>query len=120
MKDSVKALIYWSPRVLGILFALFISIFAMDVFSEERPFLETLVALFMHLIPTFLVVIVLIAAWRREWIGAVIFIGLGLFYIVFAWGRFHISAYFAIAGPLIIMGIIFALNWKYRTEIGRH
>ncbi len=60
MKNKI---LYWTPRVLGILFAVFISIFALDVFGEYG-FPEVLVALFMHLIPTFLVVGVLLIAWK--------------------------------------------------------
>ena len=34
MNNKWKRVLYWTPRVLGILFALFISIFALDVFGE--------------------------------------------------------------------------------------
>ena len=44
--------LYWAPRILSIIFAGFISLFALDVFNEGHSFWETLLALAVHLIPT--------------------------------------------------------------------
>ena len=40
-----------------------------------------------------------------------------VFYIVAAWGRFHISAYLAISGPLFVMAGLFLANWVLRKEL---
>jgi hypothetical protein len=103
--------------VLAILFALFISVFALDVFGESLGFWGTAAALFIHLIPTFLVILVLAFAWRRELIGAAVYIFLGILYVVIAWGRVHWSAYLAISGPLFLLGLLFLLGWHYRAEL---
>jgi hypothetical protein len=50
--------------MLSILFAMFLSVFSLDVFSEANGFGETILALLMHLIPVDIVVIVLVIAWR--------------------------------------------------------
>ena len=117
MNKTTKQILFWSPRALCILFALFVSIFALDVFREGYDFWRTLLALAMHLIPTVIVVLFLIIAWRWEWIGGIVFLVLAVFYIIWAWGRFPLSVYFVISGPMIIISILFFLNWKYRTEI---
>jgi hypothetical protein len=117
MNKTTKQILFWSPRALCILFALFVSIFALDVFREGYDFGRTLLALAMHLIPTVIVVLFLIIAWRWEWIGGIVFLVLAVFYIIWAWGRFPLSVYFVISGPMIIISILFFLNWKYRTEI---
>ncbi len=117
MSHTTRLALYWTPRVLGILFAAFISLFALDVFEGGFRFPETLVALGMHLIPTLLVVITLVAAWRWTWVGAVVFFGLAVLYLVMAWGRFHWTAYAAISGPLAVMGGLFLLNWIFRAEL---
>ena len=49
--------------------------------------------------------------------GGVLFFGLGLFYMVWSWGRFHWGAYAAISGPLFLVGILFLLNWIFRKEL---
>jgi hypothetical protein len=77
MKESVKRLVFWTPRILCTLFAAFISVFALDVFGEGYGFWETVVALLMHLIPTGVILIVLAIAWRWEWVGGALFTALG-------------------------------------------
>jgi hypothetical protein len=109
--------LYWTPRILCILFAVFLSMFALDVFSENEGFWTTVLALFIHLVPTYIVVIALVVAWRREWIGAILFIGLAVFYLVMAWGRFPWVAYLSISGPLLLTGGLFLLNWRCRAEL---
>jgi hypothetical protein len=96
---------------------LFISIFALDVFGEGTGFWQTVFALFLHLIPTFIIIVTLVLAWRWEWIGAVVYSALGVLYIVMLFGRFPLSVYFVIAGPLFCVGILFLLNWMYRKKL---
>jgi len=91
--------------------------FSLDVFEQAHSVKEIAVGLFMHNIPAFVLGLVLWGAWKREWIGAVVFGGLGIFYIVMAWGKFDWTAYAMISGPLFIMSILFLLGWLYRYEI---
>lgn len=64
----------WLPRVLAIVFILFISMFALDVFGEE----QWLLALVMHLIPSFILIIITIIAWRNERVGGWLFLLAGV------------------------------------------
>ena len=117
MESSVKQLLFWTPRILCILFAVFVSLFALDVFGEGHGFWKTLLALLMHLIPTGIILIVLAITWRWEWVGGILFSALGMGYLIVSWGRFHWSAYVAISGPLFLVGILFLVNWLYRGKI---
>ena len=66
----VKRFLFWLPRVLSALFAAFISLFALDVFGAGYGFWETIWALFVHLIPTWLILAALAISWRWEcWAG---------------------------------------------------
>jgi hypothetical protein len=105
MDASIKRVFFWTPRILCILFAVFLSLFAFDVFGEGLSVGETILALLMHLVPLYIVVIVLVIAWRWEWVGAILFNALAVFYVVWAWGRFHWSAYLGISGPLVLAGL---------------
>lgn len=116
MRKSVKQALHWTPRVAGILFVLFLSLFALDVFEMNLSFWETIVGLFMHLIPSILLGIALALAWRWEWVGAVIFAGWSIFYFTSARG-FPWSVYAIIAGIPLLIGLLFLLNWIYRKEI---
>ena len=117
MQPPIRQLLFWSPRVLTILFALFLSLFALDVFEEGYGLWETVLALFMHLIPTWIVLIVLALSWRWEWIGAVLFVALALIYAYFAVGRGHPEWIAIISGPLLLIAGLFLVNWLYRKQI---
>ncbi len=116
MKTITKRLLFWTPRILCLLFAGFISIFALDVFDERHGFWNITLALLIHLIPTWLVLGVLAVAWRWEWVGAVLFTALGALYLS-TWGRFHWAAYLCISGPLLLVGALFLVNWFCRSEL---
>jgi hypothetical protein len=117
MSPVARRWLFWTPRVLTILFAVFISLFAMDVFEGHQPLGQVLLALAMHLIPTGLVLLSLAIAWRWEWVGAVLFFGLGVAYIVTVRGRAQWDWYLFIAGPLFLVGLLFLLNWRHRAEL---
>ncbi len=117
MKTPLKRLLIWTPRVLCLLFAAFISLFAADVFGEGYGFWQTILALLIHLIPTWILLAVLVLSWRREWTSGILFNVLGALYLVMFWGRFHWSAYLCISGPLFLVGTLFTLNWLYRSEL---
>ena len=117
MNTGIKHVLFWSPRVLCILFAMFLSLFALDVFNEGYGFGETIFALLIHLVPVYILVIALVIAWRWEWIGAVLFLSLSMLYLFMSWGRVHWSAYWGISGPLVLLGGLFLLNWIYRREL---
>lgn len=74
-------------------------------------------ALVMHLVPSLLVLLVLAAAWRREWIGALCFIGFALSYVISTWGRLPLSVYFAIAGPLTVGASPYLVGWFHRLRV---
>jgi hypothetical protein len=117
MKRPVKRLLFWAPRILCILFAAFVSLFALDVFGEGYGFWATILALLMHLIPTGILAVVLVISWRWEWVGGVLFTVLGALYLVMAWGKFHWSVYLTMSGPLFLVGVLFLINWLYRGEL---
>ena len=112
MNKTTKRVLYWVPRVLCILFAIFLSMFSLDVFSESYSFGETILALLIHLIPTFIIIIALVVAWRWELVGAALFIVVALSYLVLSGGESWI-----ISTPLFLVGVLFLFNWKYRVQL---
>jgi hypothetical protein len=109
-----QPLLFWTPRILCLLFAAFISLFAADVFAESLGFWRTVVALTMHLIPTAIVLIVLAIAWRWEAVGGTLLILAGLGYtMMVVKGHHPLSWILAIAGPAYLVGALFLLSWQY-------
>jgi hypothetical protein len=78
--------------------------FALDVFNEPQWYL----ALFMHLIPSFILIILTVIAWKNEKIGGFIFMAAGFAMLVFT--NFESLI---ISVPAFIIGALFAAGGYY-------
>jgi len=107
-------LLLWSPRILGILASVFIGLFALDAFSPGKSFVEALPDFLVHLIPAYLLLALVGASWRREWIGGLAFIGLAVFYALMA--KSHLDWVLMISGPLAVVGALFWWSWFRHSE----
>jgi hypothetical protein len=116
MKTPLQNFLLWAPRVAGILFILFISLFALDVFDLNLGFWGTLLALFMHLLPSILLAIAVAIAWKREWFGALAFLGWALWYLL-AFRGFDWTVYLLIAGLPALIGILFLTDWALHRRL---
>ena len=74
MKNNLKKIIL----ILSILLVVFISLFALDVFEQEN----WLLALIMHLIPTFVVILLTLISWKKELWGGILWLILGIFFMI--------------------------------------
>jgi hypothetical protein len=118
MKASIR-LFHWSPRIVCILAILFISIFAADSFAPGLTIWQQIGAFFIHLIPSIILLSLLIVAWKWEFIGAIIFmvIGLGLSPFIFmhnysmnhSVGMSSIII-LTITFPFVVVGILFIIS----------
>lgn len=122
MTNALNRALYWAPRVLSVVFLLFLSLFALDVFGESRGFWNTLLALFMHLIPVIVLAIVLALAWRWEWIGALVYASAAALYIWWASARplswsIRLNWMTVIAGPALVIALLFLVNWLKHDEL---
>jgi hypothetical protein len=116
MTTTSGRLLLWSPRILGILVSLFIGLFALDAFSQGKPFFEALPDFVVHLIPAFVLLALVGASWRWEWIGGVAFIGLAVLYAT-TMARGHLDWVLVISGPLMVVGGLFLWNWRHHGEL---
>jgi len=107
----VYKLLHWSPRLLAILFTIFISLFALDVFSEYEEIPKIILALLIHLIPTFVLLAALVIAWKWGHIGGFIFIALGFLYIIMSWGKGSVFTFIIISGPSFLVGLLFMIDY---------
>ena len=114
---KISKFIYWSPRILGLLFVLFLMMFSLDVFGEGLSVSQVIIGLFIHNIPALFLLIILIISWKYDIVGGVVFILAGLLYILmlalnprFEW--YMISWSIIIAGPAFLVGFLFILNWQ--------
>lgn len=118
--------IYWVPRILGILFVLFLGMFSLDVFdpSNNYSLTETIVAFFIHNIPSLILLIVLIVSWKYEMVGGIGFILGGIIYIAFVltaiistgFEWYYLAWILEISGIFFFVGILFLIGWKRKTK----
>jgi hypothetical protein len=116
MNKKINKFVYWTPRILSIIFLLFLAMFSLDVFEPGLSFSQILLGLFMHNIPVFALLIILCISWKHEIVGGIAFILAGLLYIttLFMNPKFegHIVYWsIIIAGPAFFIGILFLIGW---------
>jgi hypothetical protein len=100
---------------MGVLVSVFIGLFALDAFSEGKPFLDALLDFLIHLIPALGLLTLVALSWRREWIGALAFIGLAVLY-TFTMSNGRIDWILVVAGPLFGVGLLFLWAWLARRR----
>jgi len=114
-----RKIVHWTPRIICIVAILFLSLFALDSFSPDLTIWQQLKAFLIHLIPSFVLTGILIVAWKREFLGGLIFalVGLGFSPYIFIF-NYHLSgsvgqcllAVFTINFPFVLVGILFILS----------
>jgi len=102
-----------------------LALFSLDVFEPGLSAREIAIGLFMHNIPVFILLAVLLISWKREIVGGIAFILAGLLYVVmilmnvlsnsFEW--YMVSWILTIAGPAFLIGILFIINWLQKKKL---
>lgn len=116
MKERKKTVLFWAPRVISILFALFIAMFGFDVFSMGIGFPEIILAFIMDMMPAILVVVMIILAWKWELVGAIICLGLALFYIFGMNNDIDFIVFLLIPLPLFVLSVLWFLGWRQKKN----
>jgi hypothetical protein len=110
MNEQSRRWLLWAPRILAILVCLFLGVFALDA-SGLSDFA-------LHVAPTLLLLAVVAVSWRWEWVGGVVFTGLGIAYAYVSRG--HASWVLCISLPLLAVGVWYGWNWRHHRELHAH
>lgn len=111
----------WIARIIGILSVLFFALFSLDSFEEGLSLTEQLLGFAIHLIPAFLLAMILLVAWRKAiWGGilyllaaAVMLIWLIPMYIYSEMGFWtSLSNLLLLVSPIIVAGWLFIRSEK--------
>lgn len=125
MKKSIT-LFQWSAKIISILGILVVSLFALDSFDQRFTFMQQLVAFAIHLIPSFILTIVLIIAWKWPRWGGIIYVALGtvlsipIFILNYKMNHsilFSIEVLLIITFPFIISGVCFLISDNYKRKL---
>jgi len=121
MKSSLK-MIHGLPRIICILAILFISLFAFDAFEHGITIWQKIGAFLRHLIPSFILLIFLIIAWKWELIGGIIFITIGLGFSPYIFMHNFQSVALSLLGiacinmPFFLVGILFLISYRMKKK----
>jgi hypothetical protein len=117
MATSSRAALLWAPRILGGLVCLFLSLFALDAFAPGAPLRQSIPAFLIHVAPMAILLGTVALSWRRPWLGGLVF---SLAAVAYAWtARAHPAWVAVVAGPLLLVGVLFVWSWvSLRQEAG--
>lgn len=103
-------ILYWFPRILAILSILFMIMFSLDSFGGDIPLGKQVLGFLAHNIPAFILIIVLVFAWKYEIIGGALFIlmffALDIYFKSFSGN----PASLMITTPFFLAGAMFILH----------
>ena len=119
MEKKINKFIYWIPRILSIIFIIFLALMSLDIFEGDYGFWGTILGLFMHNIPTIILLIVLIISWKYEIVGGIGFIFAGVLYIGFIMTNliktgfewYYLAWVIQLSGVAFLIGILFLIGW---------
>lgn len=102
MRNNIdkEKIYHWIPRILGIAIALFMALFA-----TAEPFA------FMQLIPSFLVLLVVFIAWKKDILGLLGFLILGILATFFFHTYTKSINFIIISVPFFLVSIFYLRNF---------
>ena len=109
-------LLFWTPRAVTLFFAAFLALFALDATGHGLGLWHSVAVVGIHLVPAAVVLAVLVVAWRWEAVGAGIYFGLAIGYLLMAGRRVHWSATVMISGSLAVIGALFLITAHLRRR----
>lgn len=125
MKVPIK-IIHWLPRIICMLAILFISLFATDAFNHGHTIRQQLGDFFMHLIPSFVLTLFLIVAWKWELAGGILFTLIGLALSPYIFHHNHTVNHFSIGQsvgvimmisfPFVVVGVLFIISHQVKKK----
>lgn len=106
-----NSLLCWAPRIFGIIFIVFVGLLSMDVFGLGYSLWETVIAFFMHNLPTLFLIVILGISWKWAKIGALLWIGAGFCFLGIAGGRVPAGGLILMTGIPMTIGFLFAIQY---------
>lgn len=109
----------WTPRIFCIVAILFVSMFALDAFEPGIPLGQQMLNFLVHMIPSFVLMLLLLVAWKQPFTGGILFaiIGIVTSPLVYNlnYNRTHsvwtsLSIILMITVPFIVIGALFILD----------
>ena len=125
MEKSINVF-HWLPRIICILAILFVSMFALDAFAPGLTLWKQIGDFLIHLIPSYIMIALLVIAWKWEYVGGIIFTVIGFAFCVSVfllnYNRNHFSiaqsiiSTLIVAVPFVLVGILFMMSHNKKKQ----
>jgi thiol:disulfide interchange protein len=103
----------------------FISLFALDAFEPGLPLWKQITGFLIHLIPSFVLLALLVLAWKKEMFGGILFVAVGIAFT--PWIFMHnyqmnnsvwmsLSIIALITLPFVVVGGLFIAHHRWRLH----
>lgn len=113
LAPALAKIVHWAPRAAAILIIFFISLFSLDAFEAGRPVLEQVGAFIIHSLPSIVMILLLVIAWRRPAVGFAAFLVAGIFFLRFVIFNFDPAHFLLFSGPLLLISALFYADWRW-------
>lgn len=113
ISPRLRKVIHWAPRIAAILIIFFVSLFSLDVFELDASPLELIGAFLIHNLPSIIMILLLIFAWRRPVVGFIAFLLSGIFFLRFVIFDFSLGNFLLFSGPLLLISALFYADWRW-------
>ncbi len=120
ISPRLAKVIHWAPRIAAILIIFFVTLFSLDVFEMEAAPLELLAAFLIHSLPSIILIVLLVFAWRRPVVGFIAFLLAGLFFLRFVVSGQDLAHFLLFSGPLFLIAGLFYADWRWRPSQSNH
>jgi len=117
----VAKLIYWTPRLAGVVITLFLTLFSLDVFGTGEPIWRQLLGFVIHSVPSLALASLIVLAWRRDQLGFWMFALAAGFFLALALPNLarqplmEMGVVLLFAAPMAVIAAMYWVNWKWRA-----
>ena len=101
----------WVPRILMVLFIIFLTLFSFDVFEMEGSIWTKVGAFVMHSIPSIVLAAFVVVTWKVPLIVGIVDLVLAVAYTVLVWSQGNPQMAPGLALPLAIVGVLFIVAY---------
>ena len=106
----------WSPRIIAIIFAGLLALFALDAFKMNKSLADQFGDFLVHLLPAVVTIACLVVAWKYRLFGGILFLFLGIVFTFYFGTAQNIYNFLLISVPLFAAGVLFLLSAMQQAE----
>lgn len=114
VSPRLAQIIHWAPRVAALLIIFFVGLFSLDMFGTGAPPHEVLSGFLIHNLPSIVLLVLLIFAWKRPVVGFLAFlIAAAAFALLFVRDVYSLPNLLLFVLPILLVASLFYADWQW-------